>query len=143
MKQTLRVLLALGRVLGVIQIVVGLAMWLGWLPRAVATHTALGSLLVLVLWMVALIALFVLSTRGIPLLALLWGGLVLWLGMAQTTLLVGRGHWAIRVAHLVVGLAALGFIESLAKAARRHWSARATTTSSTLVLLAAVLSANA
>jgi hypothetical protein len=126
MRPTLRILLVLARLLGVIQLVVGLGMWLGWLPKAVATHTALGSVLVLVLWMVALIALFVLSTRLVPLIALFWGGLVLWLGMAQTTLLAGNGHWTIRVAHLVVGLAALGFIESLAKATRRHWSARAT-----------------
>ena len=42
-------------------------MWLGWMPKAVATHTILGSVLVLVLWMVALIALFVLTKRLIPL----------------------------------------------------------------------------
>jgi hypothetical protein len=126
MRTTLGILLMLGRLLGVVQLVIGFALWFGWLPKAVATHTILGSVLVLVLWMVALIALFVLSKRLVPLVALFWGGLVLWLGMAQTTLLVAHGHWTIRVAHLVVGLAALGFIESLAKTTRRHWIARAT-----------------
>jgi DNA-binding beta-propeller fold protein YncE len=121
-------LLMLARLLGVVQIGLGLALWLGWLPHAVATHTALGSLLVLVLWMVALISLFALSSRVVPLVALFWGGVVLWLGMAQTTLLPGGGHWAIRVAHLMVGLAALGLIESLAKATRRHWVARTAAT---------------
>jgi hypothetical protein len=124
MQTVLKSLLILGRLLGLLQITVGLALWMNWLPRAVAFHSAMGSLLVLVLWMVALIALFVLSTRAVPLIALFWGGLVLWLGMAQMTLLVGDAHWTIRVAHLVVGLAAIGFIESLVKATSRHWAVR-------------------
>src|SRR5215831_7156946 len=136
MQTILRLLLILGRLLGIIQITVGLALWLGWLPRAVAFHTAAGSLLVLVLWMVALISLFALSSRAIPLIALFWGGLVLWLGMAQMTILNGSAHWTIRVAHLVIGLAAIGFIESLVKATRRHWSARSAATTAMLLLLA-------
>jgi len=132
---TLGSLLILARLLGVVQLVVGFALWLGWLSRAVAFHTALGSLLVLVLWTVALVALFVLSTRAVPLIALFWGGLVLWLGMAQTTLLDGSGHWVVRVGHLVVGLAALGFIESLVKATRRHWTARASAATALLLML--------
>jgi len=141
MKPTLTALLILARGLGVFQILTGFALWFGWLPHAVAVHVALGSLLVLVLWMVSLIALFVLSKRAVPLIALFWGGLVLWLGMAQTTLALGAAHWAIRVAHLVVGLAALGFIESLAKATKRHWSVRNTTT--VVLLLASATLANA
>jgi hypothetical protein len=117
-------MLIFGRLLGVLQITIGLALWRGWWPHAVAFHSAMGSLLVLVLWVVALIALFVLSTRAIPLVALFWGGLVLWLGMAQMTLFVGDAHWTIRVAHFVVGLAAIGFIESLVKATSRHWTVR-------------------
>jgi uncharacterized membrane protein YuzA (DUF378 family) len=45
------------------------------------------------------------------------------------TLLTGSAHWTIRVAHFVVGLAAIGFIESLVKATRRHWAARGAPTS--------------
>src|SRR5262249_50351043 len=142
MQTILRLLLILGRLLGIIQITVGLALWLGWLPRAVAFHTAAGSLLVLVLWTVALIALFALSSRSIPLVALFWGGLVLWLGMAQMTILNGSAHWTIRVAHFVIGLAAIGFIESLVKATRRHWSPRSLSASAVL-LLAVTLPANA
>ena len=141
MKLILTTLLILARALGVFQLLTGFAFWFGWLPHAVAGHVALGSLLVLVLWMVSLIALFVLSTRAVPLIALFWGGLVLWLGMAQTTLALGSAHWAIRVAHLVVGLAALGFIESLAKATKLRWSARHAAT--TLVLLLAATVADA
>jgi hypothetical protein len=120
MKKTVVVLTMLARLLGVVQILVGLAIWFGFAAGAVAFHMAVGSLFVLLLWIVGLIALFVLDKRGLPLFTLLWGGLVLWFGMAQTTLLVGAGHWAVRLAHLLVGMAAIGLVESLGKALKAH-----------------------
>jgi hypothetical protein len=123
MRPTLRVAIMLTRLLGVVQIVLGIAIWIGTARSSVPLHAALGSLLVLVIWVIAVIALFALPRRGLPLFTLLWGAAVLWLGMAQTTLVVGAGHWVIRVAHLVIGLAALGLAESLASATRRHWNA--------------------
>ena len=114
----------LGRLLGVIQILVGLAIWFGFAAGTVAFHMAVGSLFVLVLWIVGLIALFVLDKRGLALFTLLWGGLVLWFGMAQTTLLVGSAHWVIRLAHLLVGMAAIGLVESLGKATKAHYAAK-------------------
>lgn len=126
MQKTVKVMLMLARLLGAIQIVVGLAIWSGWSGRPVAIHSALGSLFVLIVWIVALIALFALSHRLVPLITLLVGGLLLWFGMAQTSLLVGSGHWAVRVAHLLIGLATLGLVEALAKAVRVHLAARET-----------------
>ena len=125
MKKTVVVLTMLARLLGVVQILVGLAIWFGFAAGAVAFHMAVGSVFVLLLWIVGVIALFVLDRRGLPLFTLLWGGLVLWFGMAQTTLLVGSGHWAIRLAHLLVGMAAIGLVESLGKAMRAHFDAAA------------------
>jgi len=124
MTKTVVVLQMLVRLLGVTQIVVGLAMWFGGATRAVAFHSAVGSLLVLVVWIVAIIALFALSSRALPLITLLVAGLTLWFGMAQTTLLAGNAHWAVRLAHLLVGLATLGLAESLAKAVKRHDAAQ-------------------
>src|SRR3954464_9769702 len=123
MRPALRVALMLVRLLGVLQIVVGICIWIGIARSTIPLHAAIGSLLVLIIWIVALITLFALPRRGLPLFTLLWGALVLWLGMSQTTLLVGSAHWVIRVAHLVVGLAALGLAESLVGATRRHWDA--------------------
>jgi hypothetical protein len=120
MSKTIKALLMLARLLGLIQIVVGLAIWFGWKGTLVAFHSASGSLFVLVVWIVALFALFALSHRAVPLITLLVGGLLLWFGMAQTTLLVGPAHWAVRVAHLLIGLATLGLVEALAKAVRLH-----------------------
>jgi len=129
MSKTVKVLLMLARLLAAIQIVVGFAIWFG-LGKPVAFHSALGSLFVLVVWIVALIALFTLSHRVVPLITLLVGGLLLWFGMAQTSLLVGSGHWAVRLAHLLVALATLGLVEALAKAVRVHLAAREVSVSS-------------
>ena len=124
MRQTITVLQMLARFLGAVQILVGLAIWFGWAPNAVVAHSALGSLFVLVTWAVSLIALFVLSKRAIALFTLLWGALVLWFGMAQTTFLPGPMHWTIQLTHLLVGLAAIGLVETLCKAVRLHLGAR-------------------
>ena len=124
MTKTVVVLQMLVRLLGVVQILVGLAIWFGWAKPAVAFHSMVGSLFVLFVWIIAIIALFALSHRGLPLITLLVAGLALWFGMAQTTLLVGSAHWAVRLAHLLVGLATLGLAESLAKAVRRHHAAQ-------------------
>jgi hypothetical protein len=126
MSKTVGVLGMLARLLGAVQIIVGLAMWFGWAKGAVAFHSALGSLFVLVVWIIAIIALFALSTRTLPLITLLVAGVALWFGMAQTTLLVGSAHWAVRLAHLLVGLATIGLAESLTKAVKRHHAVQST-----------------
>lgn len=113
----------LARLLGVVQLLVGLGIWFGFWTAGLSIHIALGALFVLVLWIIGLIALFALPKRGVALFTLLWGGLVLWLGMAQTGLLVGSGHWVVRVGHLVAGVAAMGLAEALGGATKRHWLA--------------------
>jgi hypothetical protein len=122
MRKTVTILLMLGRLLGVVQILGGVAIWVGLPPWALQAHMAIGSLFVLVLWIVGVIGLFALSARGFALFTLLWGALVLWLGMAQISLLPGPTHWIIRVLHLVIGLAAIGLLERLGKMLRVHWS---------------------
>jgi hypothetical protein len=123
MQKSLTSFIMLARLLGVVQIVVGLGMWFGLLGGAVTFHTALGSLFVLTVWIVAGIALFALPKRGVALFTLPWGALVLWFGMAQTTLLIGSAHWAVRVAHLLVGVATLGLVEALGRGVKRHKAA--------------------
>jgi hypothetical protein len=126
MHLTVTILRHLARLLGAAQIVLGFTIWFGWTPNAVALHAALGSAFVLVLWIISAIALFVLSKRGVALFGLLWGALVLWFGMAQTTFLTDSGHWAIRLLHLLVGLAAIGLAESLGRATLLHARVQAT-----------------
>lgn len=121
MRTTTTVLLMLGRLVGILQILGGVAIWVGVAPWVRQAHMAIGSLFVLVLWIVGVIALFALPARALSFFTLLWGALVLWLGMAQVSLLPGAGHWVIRVVHLVVGLIAIGLLEQLGKRLKAHW----------------------
>lgn len=120
MRKSLAILVVVERLLGTVQLIVGLGIWFGLPMGAVTFHSAVGSLFVLVLWIVALIALFALPKRGVALFTLLWGGLVLWFGMAQTTFVPGGGHWTVRLAHLIIGVAAMGLSEALGAAVKRH-----------------------
>lgn len=121
MKKFVTVLLMIARLLGVLQIVLGLLIWFGF-PTIIPVHAIIGSLFILDGWVIAVIALFDLSKRTLPLLVLLFGGAVLWFGVAQSTMLPGSMHWSIRLVHLLSGLAMLGLIESLGKAVRVHES---------------------
>jgi hypothetical protein len=129
------ILIMIARLLGVAQLLTGFAFWLGFMPNT-SPHFGMGSLLVLVVWIIALIALFALPKRGVALATMLWGGLVLWFGMTQTTFLIGGSHWIIRVAHLLVGVSMLGLAESLAKAVKLHLAARTAVVVFLLVSLA-------
>ena len=127
MRNLIKVLLMLARLLVAVQIVLGLLIWFGNTISLRQIHIALGSLFVLDLWVLGVIALFALSARGLSLLTLLMGGVIMWLGVAQTTLLIGPAHWAVRVLHLLLGVAAMGLVEPLTKALFAHYDTRGET----------------
>lgn len=124
MTKLVTVLQMIARLLGALQIFLGVAIWVGF-RAVVAAHAILGSLFVLDAWIIGVIALFALPRRTLPLLMLLLGGAVLWFGVAQTSLLAGPTHWAVQVLHLLLGLALLGLTESVGKAVRVHHAALA------------------
>jgi hypothetical protein len=119
MVKLVTILLMIARLLGAILLVLGFCIWFG-IANPTGLHAALGSVFVLTGWVIALIALFALPKRGVALFALLLGGVVIWFGVAQTTFLKDSMHWVVRFTHLLLGLAMLGLIESLAKAVRIH-----------------------
>jgi len=119
-----KALLFFARIFFGIQLVLGALIWFKD-TSLVQVHVIQGGLFVLVIWILAIIALFVLDKRGLPLLTLLMGGVILWFGVAQRTFLVGSGHWAIRVLHLLLGVAAMGLVEPLAKAVLARYRANA------------------
>jgi hypothetical protein len=114
MKTTITVAQMLVRVAGLIQIVLGLLFWTGNAASLIPIHMLIGSILVLSLWVLATMALVAGFNRGSAAFALVWGLIVVALGMTQSGLLPGSLHWIIQVLHLVVGLAAIGMAERLA-----------------------------
>jgi hypothetical protein len=123
MRNFIKALLMLARLLVAAQVVLGLLIWFGRISLT-QIHIALGSLFVLDLWLLAVIALFALSARGLSLFTLLLGGVIMWLGVAQRTMLIGSMHWAVRVVHLLLGISAMGLVEPLTKALLAHYSDR-------------------
>jgi hypothetical protein len=103
------------RVAGVLQLLLGVSIWIGFGQRLTPVHILTGVLIVVGLWILAILALI---ARGRPALvgfALVWGLALPALGMTQATILVGPMHWIIRVVHLLMGLIALGTADALAK----------------------------
>jgi hypothetical protein len=121
MRNFVKALLMLARVLVAAQVILGLLIWFGRISLT-QVHIALGSIFVLDLWVLGLIALFALSARGLSLFTLLLGGVIMWLGVAQRTLFLGDLHWTVRVVHLLLGVSAMGLAEPLTKALLRHYS---------------------
>jgi hypothetical protein len=115
MRTAILVLIWIVRVAGVVQILLGLSIWIGPGMRYLSIHIQTGFLIVVCLWILAILALIV---RGQPALvgfAFVWGLALPAFGMAQAEILVGPLHWIIRVIHLLMGLIALGTADALAK----------------------------
>jgi hypothetical protein len=115
MRTAILVLIWIVRVAGVVQILLGLSIWIGAGLRYFPIHIQAGFLIVVCLWILAILALIV---RGRPALvgfAFVWGLALPAFGMAQAAILVGPLHWIIRVIHLLMGLIALGTADALAK----------------------------
>jgi len=107
------------RVTGLSLIALGLLLWADIGGGVRSIHMLIGIVLV-----VALAAAAALAMRGgakpiLPAIAIAWGLLTIAFGMNQTTILPGNGHLVVEVAHLLVGLVAIGLGEALAAAGRR------------------------
>jgi hypothetical protein len=114
------------RAIGVLQLALGLAFWTGTLLVAVPFHMLAGMLFVVLLWAQAGLAAWAGASWRLAAGAVVWGVVVVALGMTQTQLLPGDWHWIVEVAHLLVGLAAIGLGERLAAAAKSRLQGGAT-----------------
>jgi hypothetical protein len=102
------------RLAGIIQIVLGVLFWTGRGINYIPLHMAIGFVVVLGLWTLAILALRARAPVGLVGFALLWGIALPALGIPQATILIGRWHWIIRVIHLLMGLTALALADRLA-----------------------------
>lgn len=84
----------------------------------------LGITLVLLLWTLAILGAIAGLNLGFVALALAWGLIVPILGLTQVRLLPGSLHWIIQVAHLLVGLGAIGLADTIARRIKHRQSVR-------------------
>ena len=102
----------------VVLIVLGVLFWTGRADSLIPLHQFLGFVLVLALWTLAVLA----ARSHVPVvlvaIAILWGLLLPVFGLTQTRIVPGSFHWIVQVLHLLVGLAAVGQAENLARRIR-------------------------
>jgi hypothetical protein len=109
MNMVIQVASILLRVCGALALILGLLFWTGNELNLIPIHMLLGLLVVLLLWIVGVGQAF--SKDGswaLAISALALGALVLFIGLRQTSLLVGQFHWVIQVIHLLLGFSAMG-----------------------------------
>ncbi|HLH71198.1 MAG TPA: hypothetical protein VKY90_19795 [Candidatus Dormibacteraeota bacterium] len=100
-------------------IVLGVLIWTGVSDALIPFHILVGLVLVVALWTLAILAALAQTRTGVAALAVLWGLVVILLGITQQRLVPGGAHWTIQVLHLLVGLAAVAMAELLAGGIRR------------------------
>jgi len=119
MKTTATALQMLIRLSGVILIILGGLFWSHMALQWMGLHMILGFVLVLALWVLALLGARAGVSMGMVGVALVWGLLVVFVGVKQTSLMPGSAHWVIQVIHLVLGLGAMGLGEALGARIKR------------------------
>lgn len=108
----------IARVIAVVQVALGIFVWTGSGDSLIPLHIAVGSLLVIDLWVAIALGLRSGAPLGLAVLALVWSVGMPAFGLVQTSLLQGDIHVVIQLLHLVVGLAAVGLVEALARRSR-------------------------
>lgn len=119
MKQATLVLQNLIRLIGLILILLGIEFWMKRNLRYVGIHMRLGELLILLLWILAWLALRAGVRHQLVIVAILYGFVVFLYAANMGRILPGPAHEAVRVVHLLLGLGAIGFAETLGKRIKR------------------------
>lgn len=110
-----RLILMLLRIGAGVQVVLGIGFWTGHWVTLVDLHRTVGIVFVILLWTIGMLALVRRSNALLALLAMAWSLVIAGVGFAQQSILPGDAHWIVRVAHLVIGLAAMPMAERLAR----------------------------
>lgn len=107
------------RLVGLVELVLGIVFWAGSAKVLVISHIALGMLMTAALFGLTYQAYRAGAARWLVLIAAAVGlGLPAW-GMAQNAILPGASHWIAQVLHLALGVGAIGVAEILAVQIRR------------------------
>ncbi|MBW8773127.1 MAG: hypothetical protein JF590_07560 [Gemmatimonadetes bacterium] len=106
------------RLSGLTLVVLGLLFWTGHALQLVQLHMLVGVLFTLAYFGIVVVAARGGLALGPSLFATLWGFVIPTFGMIQTAILPGPMHWVVRLAHLLVGMVAMGVADRLLKGGR-------------------------
>jgi hypothetical protein len=125
MRMVSTVLMWLTRVSGLAQLALGLLLWSGNMAL-LGMHIPNGFLFVLLIEIQAGIAAWAGVNWRLVVLAVLWGLFTPYFGMTQSGILPGDLHWIVQIAHLVVGIVAMGLADQLARGTQQRLAERGT-----------------
>jgi hypothetical protein len=112
MNKPVTIVRTIALVLGIIQLALGFGLWAG--AKAITPiHITVGSLFVLSLWTLAVLAARRKVNIGLVVFSFVWGLIIPMLGMAQTSILPGSMHWIVQVVHLLFGVIGLYLVTAL------------------------------
>ncbi|MGH9772388.1 MAG: hypothetical protein ACRD4Q_11930 [Candidatus Acidiferrales bacterium] len=125
MKATTIVVQTITRLVWLALIVLGALFWSGSALTLVTIHMDLGVIFVILLWIIAIFALFARAGIALPIVAIIWGFIVAIYGMMMMHLVAGGNSWPAGVVHLLIGIVGIGFAERLGASIRRKVRAAA------------------
>lgn len=106
------------RIAGLITLVLGLVIWVGAPDVAYPVHMLLGVILTAGLWALAILGIRAGTGPALPAVAVAWSVLMVLFGLNQVQVLP-ENQALVEVAHLLVGIVAIGIGEALGARIRR------------------------
>lgn len=106
------------RIAGLITLVLGLIIWVGAPGMLYPLHMLLGVILTAGLWALAIIGLRAGTGPVLPVVAVAWSILMVLFGLNQVQILPDN-QTVVEIAHLLVGIVAIGIGEALGARIRR------------------------
>jgi hypothetical protein len=106
------------RITGILQLLMGILIWMGGFPMLVPIHMLIGFVFVIAMWILGFRAMSARVASGLAGVLIAWGAIVVAFGMTQAQLWPGPNHAAIQALHVVVGLMAMGLSDMVAKKLR-------------------------
>ncbi|QBD77039.1 hypothetical protein EPA93_13910 [Ktedonosporobacter rubrisoli] len=108
----IRILMRAGQLAGVGALILGLLHWFFHISF-IEIHMLFGFLVALALLVAGIVAIFTRGLRVLGIVAIVMTIIVPVFGRTQMLILTGDFHWLIRVAHLLIGAAAVILIERI------------------------------
>ena len=108
-----RIIQVIAGIAGVVALVLGLSIWLAQTYVVLPVHMILGLIVTLGLLIFSILALLTNGLRVLGAIGIIYALFLPVFGLTQASLLVGDLHWLIRIAHLLVGLGAMGLMGNL------------------------------
>jgi hypothetical protein len=108
------------RLTGPTQVVLGLLFWTGRALTLLPLHMLIGMVFVLAILVLAGVAARAGLRRALVLLTVALGLVIPLFGITQSRVLPGPAHWVVKLAHLLIGIAAMFVATRLDRFIRSH-----------------------